>query len=195
MVVPFEILRMKGLTASAKLIWADIHGLERGALELGKPGAFKSVPRFAEDHGMSIDNVNKLLAKLRSMGLIESTQPDAGGLVYRRALLPGGKIKKAEPLPKVKKSMANWIHPQYDLPMNKARWDKLMEEHSFAMAKWAVQARVDWEAANGKPPAKDYAAAAANWIAKAKEFGNLPNLTLTKDAKSGILPAIASLRS
>jgi hypothetical protein len=40
----------------------------------------------------------------------------------------------------------------------------------------AIEERRDWEDVHGKPPAKCYAAAAANWLKKSKEFGRLPEI-------------------
>lgn len=60
--------------------------------------------------------------------------------------------------------------------MNQTRYDNLCEEHGQDLVDWAIGARIDWEASNGKKASRDYAAAAANWIAKAKEFGKLPRL-------------------
>lgn len=61
--------------------------------------------------------------------------------------------------------------------MNQTRYNNLCEEHGQKLVDWAIQSRLDWEGANGKKPAKDYAAAAATWIAKAREFGNLPKFS------------------
>ena len=65
-------------------------------------------------------------------------------------------------------------HPSLNVPINQARYDKLVVEYGQAIVDNAIQERLDWESANGKTPAKDYAAAAANWLKKAEEFGNLP---------------------
>jgi len=73
-----------------------------------------------------------------------------------------------------KKRTADAVHPSLSVPMNQTRYDNLCRERGQRLVDWAISSRLDWEAANGKPKAKDYAAAAATWIRKAEEFGNLP---------------------
>lgn len=64
--------------------------------------------------------------------------------------------------------------------LNGTRWANLIDEVGERLAMWALQERVDWEDANGKKAARDYAAATANWIKKAREFGNLPEFASRK---------------
>ena len=73
-----------------------------------------------------------------------------------------------------KRPRADARHPDFDVPMNQSRFDKLVAEHGIRLVNWAFQERIDWEGKNGKPDAADYASAAAGWISKAKEFGKLP---------------------
>lgn len=66
------------------------------------------------------------------------------------------------------------IHPVFDVPMNQTRYETLCEKHGKSVVDWAIESRLDWEGTKGKPAARDYAAAAANWIKRADEYGNLP---------------------
>ena len=74
-----------------------------------------------------------------------------------------------------KKRTADAVHPSLSVPMNHTRYDNLCKERGQRLVDWAITSRLDWEAANGKPKAKDYAAAAATWIRKAEGFNSLPN--------------------
>ena len=65
---------------------------------------------------------------------------------------------------KSSKSRADARHPKLDVPMNQKRYDSLCEKHGSDVVDDAIQSRLDWETAKGKQGAKDYAAAAANWL-------------------------------
>lgn len=64
-----------------------------------------------------------------------------------------------------RRKTADATHPTLDVPMNQKRYDNLVAEYGQGTVDRAIQSRLDWEASKGKSPAKDYAAAAANWIA------------------------------
>lgn len=59
--------------------------------------------------------------------------------------------------------------------MNQTRYDNLLSTYGQERVDEAIQERLDWESAKGKPKAKDYAAAAANWLKNARKFGDLPD--------------------
>ena len=86
------------------------------------------------------------------------------------------------------KSVANATHPTLFVPMNQNRYDGLVTQYGKHIVDEAIQDRLDWEAAHGKPASKCYAAAAANWLKKAKEFGKLP------EPNDGLKPFKAAVR-
>ena len=62
------------------------------------------------------------------------------------------------------KSRADAQHPKFDVPMKQSRYDTLVAKHGQERVDDAIESRIDWEAANGKKSAADYAHAAANWL-------------------------------
>ena len=71
---------------------------------------------------------------------------------------------------KSSKSRADARHPKLDVPINQNRYDSLCEKHGGEQVDEAIQERIDWESTKGRAAARDYASAAANWLAKAKEY-------------------------
>ena len=63
-----------------------------------------------------------------------------------------------------KKTRAKARHPTLDVPMNQARYDSLSSTFGKVAVDDAIQSRIDWENTKGKPKARDYASAAANWM-------------------------------
>jgi len=55
-------------------------------------------------------------------------------------------------------------HPTLGVPMNQTRYDTLVGIYGRQPVDEAIQDRLDWENSKGKPHAKDYASAAANWM-------------------------------
>lgn len=62
-------------------------------------------------------------------------------------------------------------HEELGVPINRTRYDSLAGQYGKAAVDDAIQGRLDWEAANGKKPCKDYAAAAANWLKMSARMG------------------------
>lgn len=71
-----------------------------------------------------------------------------------------------------KQSRSTEEHPTISVPINRTRYDTLCEQHGRRKVDEAIQAYSDWEATRGKKPARDYAAAAANWLRKESDFKN-----------------------
>lgn len=57
-------------------------------------------------------------------------------------------------------------HPRFGVPMNMTRYNNLVADYGVAAVDQAIQERIDWENAKGKPKSKDYASAASGWMLK-----------------------------
>lgn len=65
------------------------------------------------------------------------------------------------------------LHEKHRVPIGTTRYRSLCEQYGQGVVDNAIQERIDWEAAKGKPKAKDYAAAAANWLKRAEADGRV----------------------
>lgn len=125
-----------------------------------------SVIRRKGDDGRNLSNYYRLH---NSSGTgSENRRHDVPGPAEQDA----GKREPLEREPKNYNTRANSKHPQLEVPINETRYQTLCGQYSQPVVDEAIQERMDWEAANGKKPAKDYAAAASNWLKNAAKFGN-----------------------
>ena len=81
-----------------------------------------------------------------------------------------------------RRTTADATHPTLDVPMNQKRYDHICAEDGKATVDRAIQSRLDWEASKGKAPAKDYAAAAATWIANEQKWSRNGGVDAILDA-------------
>lgn len=84
---------------------------------------------------------------------------------YRKGLETLQEKEKEKELEKEKNKRGK--HPRFEVPINVTRFNTLVADFGKAAVDQAMQERIDWENTKGKPKAKDYAAAAANWLKKA----------------------------
>ena len=96
----------------------------------------------------------------------------------------GGSDETATQKKSLKETRIKIDHSLYHVPIGIVRYTNLVSLHGKEVVDNAIQERLDWEAVKGKPPAKDYAAAAANWLNKKEEFNPSPTSHYCQNVRS-----------
>jgi len=76
--------------------------------------------------------------------------------------------KRIEENRREEKSSKKETHPSLNVPMNATRYQTLVTDYGQATVDKYIQKAIDYIAASGKKPYKDYAAAAANYMERDK---------------------------
>ncbi|MDD5065282.1 MAG: hypothetical protein PHQ35_11065 [Phycisphaerae bacterium] len=103
------------------------------------------------------------------------------------------KEKERETPPTSGKTRSDAVHPKYGVPMNAKRYETLCDEYDKSTVDEYVKRAVNYVAAKGKVPYKDYAAAAANFMSrdnvpkKIKSTGAADEIELMKAEPVGTL--------
>ncbi len=103
------------------------------------------------------------------------------------------KSKREETPPPSAKTKSDTVHPKYNVPMNSKRYETLCGDYNKATVDEYVKRAVNYVAAKGKVPYKDYAAAAANFMSrdnvpkKIKSTGAAEEIELMKTEPVGTL--------